>query len=410
MISFAFWATVINYLDRQTLSVAAPVLREQFHMSNVEYSRVVFAFLLAYTLSNGISGPVIDRLGTKLGYALCMMWWSVAALLHGFATGGLSLGMFRFLLGIGEAGNWPAGVKVATEWFPERERALASGIFNSGSAVGAILAPPIVAWTLLRYGWPTAFVAVGAVGLIWLVLWLPAYRTPHAAAAEIEAAPIPVRVLAGTRVVLAFTLSKIFLDPVWYFYIFWFPEYLKRARGFDMAAIGKYSWIPFAVAGAGNFLGGGLSAWLLRRSASVTVARKGAVTFFAVLMTSAIGVVVVQQAWLAIALVSIAMLGYTGSLANMLALPGDVFPKSSVASVYGLASMGSGFGGMLFTLITGWVVDRYSYTPVFIGFGLLPLICAAILWLLVGELWPIRHPHGVSPGNPLRVTVKYGQS
>jgi len=390
MISFAFWATVINYLDRQTLSVAAPVLREQFHMSNVEYSRVVFAFLLAYTLSYGISGPMIDRLGTKLGYALCMVWWSVAALLHGLATGGLSLGMFRFLLGIGEAGNWPAGVKVATEWFPERERALASGVFNSGSAVGAILAPPVVAWILLRYGWPTAFVAVGAVGLIWFVLWLPAYRTPHAAAAEFEAPPIPVRVLVRTRVVLAFTLSKIFLDPVWYFYIFWFPEYLKRARGFDIAAIGKYSWIPFAVAGAGNFLGGGLSAWLLRRGASVTVARKGAVTFFAALMTSAIGVVLVQQAWLAIALVSIAMLGYTGSLANMMALPGDVFPKNAVASVYGLASMGSGFGGMLFTLITGWVVDHYSYTPVFIGFGLLPLICATILWLLLGELRPIR--------------------
>jgi ACS family hexuronate transporter-like MFS transporter len=390
MISFAFWATVINYLDRQTLSVAAPVLRERFHLSNVGYSRVVFAFLLAYTLSNGTSGLMIDRLGTKLGYALCMLWWSVAALLHAFATGGLSLGIFRFLLGIGEAGNWPAGVKVATEWFPERERALASGIFNSGSAVGAILAPPIVAWILLRYGWPPAFVAVGAVGLIWFVLWLPVYRSPHAAAAEFGAPPIPVRVLVRTRVVLAFTLSKIFLDPVWYFYIFWFPEYLKRARGFDMAAIGKYSWIPFAVAGVGNFLGGGLSAWLLRRGASMTVARKGAVTFFAALMTSAIGVVLVQQAWLAIALVSVAMLGYTGSLANMMALPGDVFPKNAVASVYGLASMGSGFGGMLFTLITGWVVDHYSYTPVFIGFGLLPLICATILWLLLGELRPIR--------------------
>jgi ACS family hexuronate transporter-like MFS transporter len=389
MISFAFWATVINYLDRQTLSVAAPVLREQFHMSNVDYSRVVFAFLLAYTLSNGISGAVIDRLGTKVGYALCMAWWSVAALLHSLATSGLSLGIFRFLLGIGEAGNWPAGVKVATEWFPERERALASGIFNSGSAVGAILAPPIVAWILLRYGWPRAFVAVGAVGLIWLLLWLPAYRTPQAATAEIEAPPIPLRVLVRTRVVLAFTLSKIFLDPVWYFYIFWFPEYLKRARGFEMVAIGKYSWIPFAVAGAGNFLGGGLSGWLLRRGASVTVARKGAVTFFVALMTSAIGVVLVPQAWLAIALVSIAMLGYTGSLANMLALPGDVFPKNTVASVYGLASMGSGFGGMLFTLITGWVVDHYSYTPVFIAFGLLPLICATILWLLAGELRPI---------------------
>jgi len=386
MISFAFWATVINYVDRQTLSVAAPVLRDQFHMSNVEYARVVFAFLLAYTLSNGVSGPVIDRLGTRLGYALSMVWWSVAALLHAFATGGLSLGIYRFLLGIGEAGNWPAGVKVATEHFPEHERALASGIFNSGSAVGAILAPPLVAWILLRYGWPPAFVAVGAVGLIWLVLWLPAYRTPHAVAAEFQAPPIPVRVLVRTRVVLAFTFSKIFLDPVWYFYIFWFPEYLKRARGFDMAAIGKYSWIPFAAAGVGNLLGGGLSGWLRRRGASLTVARKGAVTLFAVLMTSAIGAVLVQQAWLAIALVSIAMLGYTGSLANMLALPGDVFPKNAVASVYGLASMGSGFGGMLFTLITGWVVDHYSYTPVFIGFGLLPLICATILWLLVGEL------------------------
>jgi ACS family hexuronate transporter-like MFS transporter len=364
MISFAFWATAINYLDRQTLSVAAPVLREQFHMSNVEYSRVVFAFLLAYTLSNGISGAVIDRLGTKVGYALCMAWWSVAALLHGFATGGLSLGIFRFLLGIGEAGNWPAGVKVATEWFPEHERALASGIFNSGSALGAILAPPIVAWILLRYGWPSAFVAVGAVGLVWLLFWLPAYQMPHAPPVEFEAPAIPIRVLVRMRVVLAFTLSKIFLDPVWYFYIFWFPEYLKRARGFDTADIGKYSWIPFAVAGAGNFLGGGLSGWMLRRGASVTVARKGTVTFFAVLMTSAIGVVLVPQAWLAIALVSIAMLGYTGSLANMLALPGDVFPKNAVASVYGLASMGSGFGGMLFTLITGWVVDHFVHASV----------------------------------------------
>jgi ACS family hexuronate transporter-like MFS transporter len=331
MISFAFWATVINYLDRQTLSVAAPVLREHFHMSNAEYSRVVFAFLLTYTVSNGISGPVIDRLGTKLGYALCMLWWSVAALLHSFATGAISLGMFRFLLGIGEAGNWPAEVKVATEWFPETERALASGIFNSGSAVGAILAPPIVAWILLRYGWPAAFVTVGAVGLIWLVLWLPSYRTPPAVVDELEEPTIPVRELLRMRFVLGFTFSKMFLDPVWYFYLFWFPEYLKRARGFDMAAIGKYSWIPFAVAGAGNFLGGGFSGRLLERGASVTAARKAAVTVFAGLMTSAIGAVLVQQTWLAIALISVAMLGYTGSLANMLAMPGDVFPKNSVA-------------------------------------------------------------------------------
>src|SRR6185503_9292753 len=161
MISLVFSATVINYLDRQALSVAAPVLVEQFHMSNVAYSRIVFAFMLAYTIMNAVSGPLIDRLGTKVGYALCIGWWSASAVLHAFARGALSLGAFRFLLGMGEAGNWPAGVKVVAEWFPTRERALACGLFNSGSSVGAILAPPIVAFILLTMGWRAAFIGVG---------------------------------------------------------------------------------------------------------------------------------------------------------------------------------------------------------------------------------------------------------
>jgi ACS family hexuronate transporter-like MFS transporter len=384
MISLAFWATVINYLDRQTLSVAAPVLRAQFHMTNVDYSRVVFAFLLAYTIMNGVSGPLIDKLGTRLGYALCIAWWSVAAVLHAFARGAISLGACRFLLGMGEAGNWPGGVKVVAEWFPTRERAMACGIFNSGSSVGAILAPPVVAFILLTMGWRAAFLGVGAVGFIWLLFWWPIYRTPSAETAVTTT--IPALDLMRVRFVWAFLLAKIFMDPVWYFYIFWFPEYLKNARHFDMAAIGKFAWIPFVVAGAGNFAGGALSAWLLRRNVAVTVARKGSVTFFAALMTSAIPAVLVHDAWLSIALVSVAMLGYTGCLANMLAMPGDVFPQSAVASVYGLASMGSGFGGMLFTLITGWVVDHYSYTPVFIGFGIVPLICALVMWTLMGPL------------------------
>jgi ACS family hexuronate transporter-like MFS transporter len=386
MISLAFAATAINYLDRQTLSVAAPVLRQQFHMSNVAYSRVVFGFLLAYTIMNGVSGPVIDRLGTRLGYALCIAWWSLAALLHAFARGALSLGLFRFLLGAGEAGNWPAAVKVVAEWFPEDERAMACGIFNSGSAVGAILAPPLVAWIILTWGWPSAFAVVGCAGFIWLAFWWPIYRTPALPAGEAAASPVPVRDLLHTRFVIAFTLAKIFFDPVWYFYIFWFPEYLKNARHFDLAAIGKYSWIPLAVAGAGNFAGGWLSAFLLRRGMSPTAARKLATTFFMFLMTAAIPAVLAPQAWHAITLVSIAMMGYTGGLANMLAMPADDFPKQAVASVFGLAGMGSGFGGMVFTLITGWVVDRYSYTPVFIGFGLVPLISAAILWIFLGPL------------------------
>ena len=388
MIALAFWATVINYLDRQTLSVAAPTLREQFHMSNVDYSHVVSAFLLAYTIMNGVSGPLIDRLGTRLGYGLCVGWWSVSAILHAFARGATSLGAFRFLLGMGEAGNWPAAVKVVAEWFPEKERALASGLFNSGSAVGAILAPPIVAYLLLQFGWQSAFVFTGVAGLLWLAFWGRIYRTPEAGPDGSEAAtpPVPVSLLVRTRFVQAFTASKIFFDSVWYFYIFWFPEYLKNARHFDLAAIGKFAWIPFLVAGFGNLLGGWVSSWLLGRGCPVTVARKSAVTFFTVLMMSAIPAVLVPQAWMSIAFVSIAMFGYTGGLANMLSLPADVFPKSAVGSVYGLASMGSGFGGMVFTMVTGWVVEHYSYTPVFIGFGFVPLVCSSILWLFLGPL------------------------
>src|SRR6185312_13161267 len=385
MISLAFWATVINYLDRQTLSVAAPVLREQFHMSNTAYARVLFGFLLAYTIMNGVSGPLIDRLGTRLGYALCMAWWSTAAVLHFLARGVWSLGAFRFLLGMGEAGNWPAAVKVVAEWFPEQERALASGIFNSGSAVGAILAPPIVALILVHLGWRAAFVLVGAAGFLWLIFWWPVYRTP-APPTNQSAPAIPVRRLLRTRFVISFTIAKIFIDPVWYFYIFWFPEYLERARHFDIAEIGAFAWIPFAVAGFGNLIGGWFSGFLIRLNFSTTAARKLSVTIFAALMLAAIPAVLALNATQAIAWVSLAMLGYTGSLANMLAMPADVFPRQSVASVFGLASMGSGFGGMIFTLLTGWALDRYSYVPVFIGFGLLPLICTAILWVFLGPL------------------------
>ena len=382
MISLAFFATMINYLDRQALSGAAPALREQFHMSNVTYSRVVFGFLLSYTIMNGVSGPLIDRLGTRLGYALCIAWWSAASILHAFARGAVSLGVFRFLLGAGEAGNWPAAIRIVAEWFPESERALASGIFNSGSAAGAILAPPVVAWILLHYGWQYAFVLTGVLGFAWLLFWWPVYKTPPEAEREVKA-PVPSAWrLFRTRFVWSFTVAKIFLDPVWYFYIFWFPEYLKNARHFDMAAIGTYSWIPFMVAGSGNILGGMVSGYLVKRGLAVPVARKASVTLFALLMLAAIPAVLVSSAAVSIAFVSLAMTGYTGALASMLALPADVFPKNAVASVYGLASMGSGFGGMVFTLITGWVVEHHSYTPVFFGFGVIPLICATILWTL----------------------------
>ncbi len=389
MIGLAFFATVINYLDRQTLSVIAPVLLEQFRMNSVDYSRVVSAFLLAYTVMNGISGPLIDRLGTRAGYALCMAWWSIASILHVFARGTLSLGVFRFLLGMGEAGNWPAGVKVVAEWFPETERATASGIFNSGSTIGAILAPPVIAIIVLRFGWRAAFLFIGALGFVWIAVWLTTYHAPREAVLS-RRRPRPVSQLLRMRFVWTFIVSKIFLDPAWYFYVFWFPEYLKQVHKFNLAAIGKYAWIPFFVAALGNILGGWLSNALLRRGMATAQARKLGVTLCAFLMLASIPAVLFHSPWAAVGWVAVAMAGYTGANVTMLAFTADAFEKESVASVWGLASMGAGFGGMLFTLIAGWLVQHYSYTPVFIGFGLIPLVCCTILWTLTGPL-PLRH-------------------
>ena len=381
MIALVFLATVINYLDRQTLSVLAPVLQEEFRMSANEYGHIVFFFMLAYTIMNGLSGTLIDRVGTKAGYAITIVWWSAAEVLHAFSRGVVSLGVFRFLLGMGEAGNWPAAVRVVAEWFPAEERALASGIFNSGSSIGALIAPPLVTWIALRAGWPHAFLFVGLSGFVWLGLWAIAYRSPEIEAAK-SVQPISMRHLLRNRFLLQFTLSKILSDPVWYFYVFWFPQYLKSARGFTLLQIGKTAWIPFLAADIGNFLGGALSLLLLKGGCSPWSAHRLTISFGSVLMIAAIPAVLSPNPAHAIALVSIAALGYTVSLANMLALPADVFPKDVVASTWGFASMGAGFGGMLFSLITGWIVGQYSFTPAFILFGIIPVIGAAIVWFL----------------------------
>lgn len=385
MISLVFLATVINYLDRQTLSVLAPVLREEFGMTNVDYSRIVSAFMVAYTIMNGVSGPMIDRLGTRLGYALCVAWWSAASMVQALSFNAVTLGASRFLLGMGEAGNWPAGIRVVAEWFPAKERSLASGIFNSGSAIGALIATPLVVFLSLQWGWRAAFAVVGLTGFAWLLLWWTLYRTPESIVQE-DRTSIPVRELLGLRFIRAFTVVKMLLDPVWYFYIFWFPEYLKNGRHFDMASIGKYGWIPFLAADVGNLIGGWFCGWLLGRGVSVNAARKGSVTLAAGFMASAIPAVFVEDPMASVAWVSVAMAGYTAANAVLLSIPADVLPRSTLASCWGLCSMGSGFGGMVFALATGWLIDHYSYRPVFLLFGVLPLLSATVLWFGTGSL------------------------
>jgi ACS family hexuronate transporter-like MFS transporter len=386
LIGFAFAATVINYLDRQALSITAPILKQEFAMSDESYGLVLSAFMLAYAVMNGLSGPLIDRVGTKIGYACCMAWWSTAGILHMFSRGPFSLGAFRFLLGVGEAGNWPAAVKLVSEWFPAKERALASGIFNSGSALGAVLAPPVITWLVVKWGWQEAFIGVGVLGYLWLAAWWLIYRRPPRSLAEERAPRIPVAQLLQTRFVPFFTLSKAFIDPVWYFYIFWIPKYLSSVHHLSLIDIGKTAWIPFVTADIGNICGGALPSLLIRGGLSVPAARKVSMSLFALSMTSAIAAVFAPNVGWALAFVSIATFGYTGYSANMLALPADVFPKTVVASVYGFASMGSGFGGMLFSWLTGKVIDQHGYMPVLIGYGVLPVIALVILLTLCGPL------------------------
>jgi MFS transporter, ACS family, hexuronate transporter len=381
VLSFAFSATVINYLDRQTLSVLAPVLLAQYHVTAESYSRIVSAFMLAYTISNGLSGRMLDRLGTKAGYALAIAVWSGAELLHAFARGAVSFGAVRFILGIGEAGNYPAGVKLIAEWFPAEDRSLAAGVFNSGASIGAILAPPLLAWIALTAGIRAAFATVGLVGFVWLALWLIVYREEPQALAQLSA-PTRSSHLFRSRFLWQFTWSKVFSDPVWYFYTFWFPQYLRASFGFTLQQIGATAWIPFFTAAIGNVVGGLLFFPLQAVCGSAQRARRAAVLVFSLAMMSAVFIPACTSPGPAITLVSLATFGYSASLANLLALPADVYPHDAVASVWGFASVGSGFGGMLFALVTGWIVQRYSFSPAFVLFGALPLAAAILVWFL----------------------------
>ena len=377
VLGFAFLATVINYFDRQTLSVMAPVLLEELHISSEGYSHIIFAFMLAYTIMNGVSGRLLDLLGSKIGYSLTIAWWSAAEVLHAFSGGVISLTIFRFLLGAGEAGTLSCRGQVDRRVVPSGGALSGLGVFNSGASVGAILTLRCLPGSFST-GWRTAFTVVGLLGFAWLAAWLSVLWERDTAAPKHQAARIPLKLLLRSRFLWQFTLSKVFSDPVWYFYTFWFPQYLKVVHGFSLRQIGETAWVPFLTAGAGNLAGGIVFSGILRLGTTSAVARRIAVLIFSAMMVCALPVGTIRGSAQCIALVSIATFGYCGALANLLALPGDVFPKEAVASIWGFASTGSGFGGMIFSLLTGWLVDHYSFRPVFVLFGILPLIAA---WL-----------------------------
>lgn len=399
IVALLFAATAISYVDRQVLTVLAPTLRDNLGISNTGYASILTAFLLAYTFMQPVTGWLIDRIGTRFGFALIMAWWSAAAMLHAFGTSVATFAACRFLLGMGEAGSWAACVKAVTEWFPRRERGLATGIWSAGVAAGLVVSVPIVAWVSLTLGWQWAFILTGVAGFAWLALWLWMYRQPQShpavTAAELrhitddapELATQSSRVaysrLLRSRNVWAVIAARLLADPWVWFYYFWIPEYLTRSAGFTAADIGKYAWIPFLAQGIGIVLGGFLSDQLLRRGVRAVHARLSIMLIGMLLMTPGILAAFDLDIVIIFAGISSAMFGFGFWAPNMMSLCADAFPRNAVGSVVGLSGMGAGVGGMLFTMLIGWTLDRYGYPPVFIAAGAIPLLAFFVLFALL---------------------------
>jgi MFS transporter, ACS family, hexuronate transporter len=396
IIGFALAATILNYVHRLSFNYLAANGYLRGLIPDDAFGYIATCFFIAYLLSNAVSGFVIDKLGTRLGYSLCMAFWTTAGILHALARSPFQFGIFRFLLGIGEAGNWPAAIKLTSEWFPPEERSTASGIFNSGAAAGAVIAPLLIAWLGTTFGWQITFVVIGILGYIWLAAFWFTYYTPERSVKESKARIVPPLKLLRNRFVLSLTLSKVFIDPVWYFITFWIGRYLADSYGWDLAKIGWFAMFPFIVADFGNILGGLFTQLIIRKGIPIPKARKISAGLFGSIMAFSLilGPFLIAGPFSALGVLALAGFGYATLCANILAFPADVVPLSATASVYGIASVGSGLGGAIFQSLSGVTVKNlsatYSYTAaynvVFTGYGLLALLGVSILLFLTGPL------------------------
>jgi ACS family hexuronate transporter-like MFS transporter len=392
-------SSTLNYLDRQTLSVLAATIQRELQLTDVQYSYVTSSFLLSYTVMYAVSGRVIDAIGVRRGLMLFVSGWSVVTMLHGLARSLAGLVFFRFLLGATQPANFPAGVRAAAEWFPLRERALAVGIFNSGTAIGGALAAPIVSVVALAFGWRAAFAVNGALGFFWVVLWARFYDRPetHARLSVGErtlilgdrktgsSAPVGIVQLLSLPETWGCMMPRILLDPVTYFLTFWIPKYLQQERGFSLGDLGRYAWIPFAALAVGNIAGGAIPRYLIAAGWSINRARKA--TMFSVSVAIAFCFLLITRvdgAGAALLLISAVMFGH-GAWGNI-TLPAEVFPPNAVGSVTGFGgALGAGIG--FFTQLgIGWVVQNVSYTPLFIACAFVYLLTFALVSWLVGEL------------------------
>jgi ACS family hexuronate transporter-like MFS transporter len=416
-------ATALNYLDRQALPVLIGEIQKEVPLTDAQFGRLQSLFLLAYGLMYAVGGRLLDKLGTRLGYALMIAWWSIANVCQGLVHSVFGLGVFRFLLGMGEGGGFPASAKAVAEWFPVRERSLAFGLFNTGSSVGAVIAPPLIAFIVLHSNWRWVFFITGAGGLIWAVIWWFSYRpaathpwlggterdhilgtAPKVTDAQVEAplrtetAPAPVAERAPAiqlpwlsllrrRPVLGLVAAKFLSDSAWFFLIFWLPKYLNDVRQLNIKQIGAYAWIPYALAGAGSLLGGWLSSFLLRRGLSLNASRKIALGLSASLMPVSLGIVSAPLS-LAIVFFSLAMFAHQFWSTIMQTLAADLFPARMVGSVAGLMGAAGSFGAMFFSYVAGYLIQDYGYSRVFFVIAIVHPLSFVIILFAIKKIEP----------------------
>ncbi len=398
-----FAATSINYMDRQVIAILKPTLEHSIGMTEVSYGYIVDAFQIAYAIGLLAAGRLIDKLGTRIGYMLVMAVWSFSAMGHALASTVLEFGFARFFLGLGESGNFPAAIKTVAEWFPQNERSLATGIFNSGANVGAILAPAIVPWVTLHYGWHAAFLTTGLFSVLWILWWFRYYRTPtdhstltarelrhiyQEAAADMGPSPsVPWRRLLGFRQTWAFSIAKFLTDPIWYFYLFWLPSYFSAKFNLNLSHLGLPLIIVYNVSAIGSIGGGWLPAPFRRLGLSPNYARLAAMLFCAFLVVPIYTASNAKSVWTAIALISVAAGAHQGWSANLFTTSSDMFPRSAVGAVVGIGGMAGSFGSALFAFFAGHILQlTHSYAVLFGIASSAYLLALIVMYLLAPGL------------------------
>ena len=397
-------AIAISYFDRQTISVAISTIQRTIPISQQQFSYLSTAFLLAYAAMYAGGGRLLDLIGTRRGFLLIMLWWSAACALHGLASGFGWLLAMRFLLGMGEGGAFPAATRVVSEWVPARERSTAMGFINAGTAIGSLLAPPLIGFVILHSGWRAVFFTAGAIGFLWTVWWAISYRSttvlPSAIPSkEQTASTLSFMEIIGLRQVQMLVFAKFMSDAAWFFLLFWLPKYLYDARGFDVKQVSYFAWIPYAASGVGSFLGGWISSQLLRSGRSLDASRKWVLGINALMMTAVMLVTHVPVGY-AIALFSIAFFAQQSWSGIIMTIPADVFPLSAVGTVAGLVGFGGSMGGAIFGLIVGWLLGHgVSYGVLFIAVGLFHLTGFIVFSTAGGRIKPLQSNQLIEMGS-----------